>query len=114
MGPALVVEADLELDVEGHPVSVSGSGEHLTVATPTVEGAMAVLRGLGTLSDLIEPVGSRFAAADLSADVETCGVVIARIGPYVEPTALSRLLGVAPARVWPGAVCRALLRGFRA
>ncbi|KYH25519.1 hypothetical protein HAPAU_21930 [Halalkalicoccus paucihalophilus] len=114
MGTALAVEADLRLTVEGHPVEISGSGTHLTVATSSLRGAIAVLRSLGTLSELVEPVGTRFVAADLSADVEVRGIVIARIGPHVEPNALSRALGVAPARVWPGAVLRSLGRELRA
>ncbi|ADJ15529.1 hypothetical protein [Halalkalicoccus jeotgali] len=114
MGPALAVEADLELVVEGHPISVTGSGSHLTVASPTVRGAVAVLRGLGTAGDLFGSVGSRFVAADLSADVDVDGSTVARIGPHVEPNALSELLGLAPARVWPGALVRALLRDLRA
>ncbi len=112
MEAALAVEADLSLSVEGHSVEISGSGTHLTIATPSVEGAITVLRSLGTLSALIEPLGSRFVAADLSADIEANGVVIARIGPHVEANALSRLLGISPARAWPGAFLRALVREF--
>ncbi|MCL7416281.1 MAG: hypothetical protein M8354_00370 [Halalkalicoccus sp.] len=114
MGTALAVEADLRLTVEGHPVEISGSGTHLTVATSSLRGALAVLRSLGTTTDLIEPLGTRFVAADLSAGIKATGVVIARIGPHVEPNALSRALGVAPARVWPDALVRAALRDLRA
>lgn len=110
MGRALAVEADLELVVEGHPVDVTGSGSHLTVATPNLRGAIAVLRSLGTTAELVEPLGSRFVGADLSADVAVGGTTVARIGPHVEPNALSRALGVAPARVWPSAVARAAVR----
>lgn len=114
MGPALAVEADLRLTVEGHSVEISGSGTHLRIATPSIAGTIAVLRSLGTISDLIEPLGTRFVEANLSADVEANGVVIARVGPHIEPNALSRALGIAPARAWPGAVCRAALRDLRA
>lgn len=110
MDRALAVEADLSLTVEGQPVSVSGSGNHLTVSVPTVRGAITILRGLGTITELVEPFGSRLVESDLSADVEVAGVVVARIGPHVEPTALSERLGIAPAQVWPGAVVRAALR----
>ncbi|MEM4781329.1 MAG: hypothetical protein QXG03_07210 [Halalkalicoccus sp.] len=113
MARAPAVEADLSLTVEGHPVSVSGSGTHLTIATSSLRAAVTVLGSLGTLAELVEPFGSRFVEADLSADVEVDGVVVARIGPHVEPNALSRALGIAPARLWPGALCRAALRELR-
>jgi hypothetical protein len=113
MVPALAVEADLSLTVEGQPVSISGSGEHLTISIRTVRGAIAVLRNIGVLADLIEPLGSRVVDANISADVETSGVVVARLGPYVEPNALSRRLGVAPARIYPKAVTTAAYRDFR-
>lgn len=114
MAPALVVEADLDLTVEGNPVGIAGSGTHLTVTTPTIEGAITVLRSLGPLSESVEPFGSRFVAAKLSADVEVAGVVIARIGPYVVPNTLSRLLGIDPARLYPRALVRAGYRELRA
>lgn len=110
MTRALAVEADLSLTVEGQPVSVTGSGSHLIISVPTVRGAITVLRNLGTVTELVEPFGSRFVESDLSADVEVGEVVIARIGPHVEPNALSKRLGIAPAQVWPGAVVQAALR----
>lgn len=113
MDRAIAVEADLELAVEGHPVSVTGSGTHLTVGIESVCGAIAVLQSLGTVSELVEPLGSRVVDAELSADVTVGGTTVARIGPHVEPTALSRALGVAPARVWPGAVARVAIRELR-
>ncbi|MFC6906337.1 hypothetical protein [Halalkalicoccus tibetensis] len=113
MDRAIAVEADLELAVEGHPVSMTGSGTHLTVGLESVSGAIAVLRSLGTITELIGPLGSRFVDAELSADVAVGGTTVARIGPHVEPTALSRALGVAPARVWPGAAARVAVREIR-
>lgn len=110
MVPALAVEADLSLTVEGQPVAISGSGEHLTIATPSIQAAITVLRNLGTVSELIEPAGSRFVDANLSADIEVAEVVVARVGPHVEPNALSRALGISPARIWPGAAFRAARR----
>lgn len=114
MGRALAVEADLDLTVEGQSVSVRGSGEHLTVGIETVRGAITVLRNLGTVTELVGPFGTRFVEADLSADIVVEGVVVGRIGPHVEPNAISRALGITPARVWPGAVLRAAFRELRA
>lgn len=114
MTAALAVEADLDLTVEGQSVDVSGSGNHLTIGVSTVRGAITLLRNLGMVSALIGPLGSRFVATNLSAAVEVDGIAIARIGPHVEPNALSRALGIAPARVWPGAGLRAVVRELRA
>lgn len=113
MGAIVAVEADLELTVEGQALTVSSTGNHLTISIETVRGAITVLRNIGVLADLIEPLGSRAVDGEISADVETSGVVVARLGPYVEPNALSRALGVAPARVYPEAVATATYRDLR-
>lgn len=112
MTRTLAVEADLVLSVEGHSVSVSGSGKHLTIDIDSIRGAIIVLRSLGSVSEPVEPLGARFIGADLSADVEVGGVTVARIGPHTEPNALSRVLGISPVRVRPGALVRAALHEF--
>ena len=104
----LAVEVDLTLTTEGEELSVSGEGQHLTVDVPSIGAAKRTLRGIGTLP--FERLGAGFIAEELSAEVRLHDVTIARIGPYVEPTRLSRALGVAPARVYPTAAIRAALR----
>ncbi|WP_331233157.1 hypothetical protein [Natronorarus salvus] len=104
----LAVEVDLTLETEGEELSISGEGQHLTVDVPSIGAAKRTLRGIGTLP--VERLGTGFVEEQLSADVRIHGVVVARIGPYVEPTRLSRALGVAPARVYPVAGLRAALK----
>jgi hypothetical protein len=110
MPRALAVEADLALAVDGEEISVSGSGSHLVVSVPSIAAARKALRALDALPTGFEPAGTRIRDAELSVDVEFEGVTVARLGPYIEPDALSRALGFAPARVWPGALVRAFVR----
>ncbi|WP_122088294.1 hypothetical protein [Halalkalicoccus subterraneus] len=109
---ALAVEADLEITVEGHSISVSGSGKHLTIGVDSIRGSITVLRSFGTVSELIELLGTRFVGADLSAAIDVDGITVARIGPHTEPNALSRVLGISPASVWPGPIARVVLHEF--
>lgn len=110
MARPLAVEADLRLTVDGEEITISGVGTHLTVVVPTVAAARQTLRTLGALPTGFEPVGTHVRDSELSVDVTFEGVTIARLGPYVEPDTLSEVLGIAPARLWPGAVCRAVVR----
>jgi hypothetical protein len=110
MSRPLAVEADLRLTVDGEEITVSGAGTHLVVAVPTVAAGWRTLQALDTLPTGFATAGTRARDSGLSIDVTYEGVTVARLGPYVEPNALSRALGVTPARIWLGAIARALGR----
>ncbi|WP_336344758.1 hypothetical protein [Halalkalicoccus ordinarius] len=110
MSRSLAVEADLRLTVDGEEITVSGVDNHLTVAVPTVAAGRRTLRALDALPTEFATAGTRARDSGLSVDVTFEGVTVARLGPFVEPDALSRALGIAPARVRPGAIVRALGR----
>lgn len=110
MSRSLAVEADLRLTVDGEEIMVSGADNHLTVAVPTVAAGRRTLRALDALPTEFATAGTRVRDSGLSVDVTFEGVTVARLGPFVEPDALSRVLGIAPARVRPGAIVRALGR----
>jgi hypothetical protein len=110
----LDVDADLTVAVDGEGVAVRGYGDRVVVEAPS----LAALRSVGdVLADL--PAGGRGALsevlgrADVTVDVRVRGLSVARLGPDVRAGPLSRLAGVAPARVSLGGVVLAALRRFR-
>ncbi|WP_224336682.1 peptide ABC transporter ATP-binding protein [Haloprofundus halobius] len=104
----LDVTAELTLTVEGEQLRVVGFGELVVVDTPSLDAALALLRGTGRLPT--EQFGEDVRAADVTVDVRVDGVSVARLGPGIRPGYLSRALGVAPARLSLGGTAMALLR----
>ncbi|QCJ48056.1 MULTISPECIES: hypothetical protein [Haloprofundus] len=104
----LDVTAELTLTVEDEDVRVVGYGELVVVDAPSLAGALALLRGTGRLPT--ERFGENVRAADVTVDVRVDGVSVARLGPGIRPDALSRRVGVAPARLSLGGAALALLR----
>ncbi|WP_435064763.1 hypothetical protein [Halobaculum sp. EA56] len=101
----LRIEADLDLAVDGDPVRVRSTGGRIDV----------FVRRFGVLPRIDElrralpsPVGD--ALERVPVGVHVAGVEVARVDPGVPSGPLSRLLGVAPARVDLPGVARALLR----
>jgi hypothetical protein len=101
----LDVYADLRVEVGEAAVSVRGYGDLVVVAAPTLSAA----RALGATGGAGGPLLERLAAADVTVDLRVRGRSVARAGPDHEAGPLSRLLGVAPARLSPGGLLLAAL-----
>lgn len=107
MDRLLSVEADLTATVEGDEVSIDGYGDRLVVSFPTFRAARRALEGLETLPVPFESLETA-AEAGVAVDVRVRGASVARLGPGVRAGPLSRLAGVAPARVSVVGLLRAL------
>ncbi|WP_101297700.1 hypothetical protein [Halegenticoccus soli] len=108
-GRGLAVDADLSLTIDGADVRVRGYGDLLVVDAPSLRVARSLLRGIAAA-----PAGpsalDRHPKSGLTVDVRVGGGSVARIEPGVRPGAVSRLLGVSPARIsLAGAVLALLL-----
>jgi hypothetical protein len=102
------VEADLTAAVAGGEVEVRGYGDRLVLDFPSFAAAR---RARGAVDALPLPVdATSVPAADLAVDVRVRGASVARLAADAGPGPLSRLAGVAPARLSLLGVCRALLR----
>jgi len=100
----LRVEVDLDATVDGDPVRIRTGDGRIEVFAER----LGVLRELSTLREALpSPVGD--AVKGVPTGIHVGGVEVARIDPGVPPGALSRALGVAPARVDVGGVARAAL-----
>jgi voltage-gated potassium channel Kch len=98
----------LELEVEGHPVTVVGYGDLVVVEASSLRAAVALLRGATTLP--VAEVGPSLRHADVTVDVRVRGVSVARLGPEVDGGLLGRAFGVPDAALSVGGVGLAGLR----
>ncbi|MDS0281236.1 hypothetical protein [Haloarcula onubensis] len=105
--PSLSVEADLDVDLDGHRASVVGYDDLVALDLPSVPAAVSLYRN--------RPVDPMDAAALLSsigltAELRVRGVPVARIGDEAVPGALARRLGLGPVELVPEGAVLALTR----
>lgn|GEM_PF-2161841 len=106
---AVDVDADLTLTIDDVTVRIRGYGDLVVVAAPS----LSVVRRLARTSvpPLDAPLLEFLRDADVTLDIRVGGRSVARAGADVDPGALSRALGTAPARVSLGGLLLAALRG---
>lgn len=105
--PALSVEADLDVDLDGHRASVVGYDDLVALDLPSLPAAISLYRD--------RPVAAMDAAALLSsvgltAEIRVRGVPVARIGDDAVPSGLARRLGLGPVELVPEGAVLALTR----
>ncbi|WP_324663025.1 hypothetical protein [Haloarcula sediminis] len=105
--PALSVEADLDVELDGHPAGVVGYDDLVALDLPSVSAAVSLYRN--------RPLGVMDAAALLSsvgltAEVRVRGVPLARVGDDAVPGDLARRLGLGPVELVPDGPLLALTR----
>ena len=105
---SLDVDADLEVTVNGTPLSVTGSGDRLTVEAPSLRAGLRALRSTGGYA---EDLVASLSQVGMTADVVVRGRTVAVVGAGARPNAAGRLVadGV-EARV--GAATAAALAGM--
>lgn len=104
----LSVTAELQLEVDGHSVTVVGYGDLVVVEASSLAGARALLDGATTLP--VAEVGPSLRHADVTVDVRVRGASVARLGPEADAGLLSRSVGIPDAEVSLGGVVLAGLR----
>jgi hypothetical protein len=106
---ALDIDADLTLTVGDETVSIRGYGDLVVVTAPSLSVLRTLVRKGEPLVDRLSPF-DHLDDADVTVDVRVRGRSVARAGPGFEPGALSRALGVAPARASLGGLLLTALR----
>jgi hypothetical protein len=105
--PALAIEADLTVEIDGHSLTVTGYDDVVAVDFPSLSALRTLRRDT--------PVETMDAAAVLSsigltAEIRLRGVPIARIGDDADPSSLARRLGLGPVELVPEGPLLALTR----
>jgi len=96
--PALAVEADLILSVDGHTMSVTGYDDLVALDLPSVPALLSLWRGLPV--DRMDAAAA-LASTGLTAELRVRGVPVARIGDDADPGRLAALLGLKPLELVP-------------
>lgn len=105
--PALSVEADLDVELDGHQASVVGYDDLVALDLPSVPAAVSLWHN--------RPIAVMDAAALLSsvgltAELRVRGVPVARLGDDAVPSGLARRLGLGPVELVPEGTLLALTR----
>nr|WP_284438514.1 hypothetical protein [Halomicroarcula laminariae] len=101
------VEADLDVELDGHRATVVGYDDLVALDLPSVPALVSLARD--------RPVAVTDAAALLStvgltAELRVRGVPVARIGDAAVPSGLARRLGLGPVELVPESPLLALTR----
>ena len=113
MARPLEVLADLQLAVDGEPIDVRGTGDHIVIDLPSLQAGRRLLtsgplashraRTTHRIHEALESVG-------LSAEVRLQGDSIARVGAGARPGTFGRLLGLKGVEVRPAPPLRSTIR----
>lgn len=102
MAPPLEVLADLRLAVDGEPVDVRGTGDHIVVDLPSVRAGRRLLNS-GPFAThpgrTTHQIHEALQEVELSAEVRLKGAPVAHIGTGAQPGMLGKMLGLEGAEV---------------
>jgi hypothetical protein len=103
----LSVEADLDVELDGHRASVVGYDDLVALDLPSVPAAISLYRRRPVP---VMDAAALLSAVGLTAEVRVRGVPVARIGADAEPSGLARRLGLGPVELVPDGGLLALTR----
>ena len=105
--PALSVEADLDVELDGHRARVVGYDDLVALDLPSVSAALSLYRDRPV--DVMD-AAALLSSVGLTAEVRVRGVPLARIGADAVPSAFARRLGLGPVELVPEGALLALTR----
>ncbi len=111
----LTVDADLDLTVDGHPVSITGRGQTLTVEVDSARTAWLLFQANRPGRHLVRSITDTLDVFGIDVDVRVGGQPLVSVGPSAEGGRLAQALGlpsvavtVPPQAVWAGVAVAAL------
>jgi hypothetical protein len=105
--PALSVDANLTLTVDGTKLAVSASGERIQVQVPSVRAAASLF---GSERQRLPAVSGTLADNDLTAEIRIGDAVVALLGAAASPARLSRAIWGDAVEIRPTEAVAAALR----
>ena len=97
----LVVEADLDLTVDGHPVAVRGDGERLTIAVDSAATAARLFRSGRPGARFVRSVTDTLDALGVDVEVTVGGRSVLAAGPSAQAGRIARAVGLEAVEVRP-------------
>jgi len=105
--PELAVEADLNVELDGHPARVVGYDDLVALDLSSVPAAVSLWRNRPI--DVMD-AAALLSSVGLTAELRVRGVPVARIGDDAVPSGLARRLGLGPVELVPEGTLLALTR----
>ena len=104
--PSLAVEADLQVAVNGHTMTVTGYDDLVALDLPSLPAVLSLWRDAPAE---MEAGHAALAAVGLTVEIRVRGAPVARIGDAAVPSRVARLLGVGPVELVPDGALLAVL-----
>lgn len=92
-GPAVTVDANLSLTVDGEECTVWSESDLLVVNVPTVTAARSLLSGVETLPVPLRELLSRLEATATTVEIRLQHAPVARFGADVAPSRVAAVAG---------------------
>ena len=90
----LTVDADLDLSVDGHPVSITGRGQRLTIEVDSAQTAWRLFRANTPGRHLVRSVTDTLEVFGIDVDVTVGGRPLVSVGPSAEGGRVAQALGL--------------------
>ena len=90
----LTVDADLDLSVDGHPVSITGEGQRLTIEVDSAQTAWRLFRANTPGRHLVRSVTDTLEVFGIDVDVTVGGRPLVSVGPSAEGGRVAQALGL--------------------
>ncbi|MFC6721947.1 hypothetical protein [Halobacteriaceae bacterium SHR40] len=105
--PALSVDANLALTVDGTKLAVSASGDRIRIQIPSVRAAVALF---GSERQRLPTVSETLTHNGLTAEIRIGDAVVALLGTAAAPSPFSKPIWGEAVEIRPGEVLAAALR----
>ena len=95
----LEVDADLHLSVDGHPVSIIGGGQHLTVEVDSAQTAWRLFQSNRPGRHLVRTITDTLDVFGIDVDVTVGGRSLVSVGPSAEGGRIAQAVGLPSVQV---------------
>ena len=97
----LTVDADLDLSVDGHPVSITGSGQKLTITVDSRRTAWELFQANRPGRHLVRSITDTLEVFGIDVDVHVGGQSLVSVGPSAQGGRVAQALGLPSVQVTP-------------
>ena len=97
----LTVDADLDLSVDGHPVSITGSGQTLTITVDSSRTAWQLFQANRPGRHFVRMITDTLDAFGIDVDVKVGGQSLVSVGPSAQGGRIAQALGLPSVQVTP-------------
>ena len=97
----LLIDADLDLTVDGHPIAVRGDGERVTVAVDSAATAYRLFQANRPGRHLVRMVTDTLEQFGIDVEVTVGGRAVLAAGPSAQAGRIARAVGLDAVQITP-------------